>query len=217
MKKIFIGGWPGSGSRVTQKILQQTGYYIGSVYNLSLDFFGIDFRDLFQQFYFDGKTKPMKEVLEEDLQGRESWSLKHSYFMWIVPLLKEWFPDSQFMLTVRNPIDNLTNRYKFHAMYGGLKNKCNVQDKLNFYGDVMEQALPHTDLVVRLEDLCFDTNNTISRLLEFAEVDDRAENYADIIKVPKSIGRGKKFYGYVYHPCLESLGYRPKRFSTPIL
>jgi len=217
MKKIFIGGWPGSGSRVTQQILKQAGYHIGSVLNRSLDFYGIDFRDLFQQFYFHGKTEPMKEVLEEDLKGRESWALKHSYFMWIVPLLKEWFPDSQFMLTVRNPVDNLTNRYKFHVMYGGLKNKCSLQDKLNFYGDVVEQTLQSADLVIRLEDLCLDTSETISKLLDFAEVDDRVEDYTGIIKVPKSIGRGKKFYGQVYHPCLESLGYRPKRFSTPIL
>ena len=49
MKKIFIGGYRGSGSRVVQHVLQHAGYYIGEV-NGQMDFEGVEFVRCFNSF-----------------------------------------------------------------------------------------------------------------------------------------------------------------------
>jgi hypothetical protein len=207
MKKLFVGGWPGCGSRVVQRILFKGGYHVGSDVNVPLDYWARVFPSIFNQLYFHGKADPIKGLLAQDLKNRDSWSIKQARFMWMIPLLKQWYPGSQFILMVRHPFDCVSNKHRFDYKYGGLSKYSSCQARLNYFGRVMATALKDTDFIVRLEDLCFKTRPTIAKLLEFAEIEDDARDYEEIIKMPKTFGRGQDFCGGIYHECLDWFRY----------
>lgn len=213
-KKIFIGGFSGSGSRVVQMILERAGYFVGGddYNNESYDFCGrpvdetitnitretekkVDAVWYFNKYYFYNDPKPYKKLLDEVLTGRDHWSIKHGHYMFCVPLLKKWYPDSEFIYVLRNPIDNMLNKFITHNIYGGLPIEAPIENKVKYHLSVTRMALENTDYVVRLEDLCFNTTDAISQLLTFANIPHTdVDNYLDLIETPKSIGRGKEYY-----------------------
>jgi len=73
---------------------------------------------------------------------------------------------------------------------------------MKYYSDVHFTALENTDFIFKLEDFCFDTENSIRKLLEFLEIEDNVEKYTNIIKVPPSIGRGKDYYDIITDPII---------------
>lgn len=205
--QIFVGGWSGSGSRVVQQLFHNVGFHIGSELNKSLDFYSDRFVECFDQMYFHGDNRPLKSLLEEDLDGRDSWAIKHGHLMLCVSSLREWYPNSKFVLTVRHPVDNLVKpgiNSDVCKKYGDAES---LQEKLDFYGRATSAVMKNADLVVRLEDLCFDTHATMTKIFDLAGIDQDPNILEHIVHVPESIGRGRGFYGTVYNSIIEDLGY----------
>jgi len=212
MEKIFIGGWSGTGSRLPPTILRRAGYFGEENVTSTMDYCGniSGFHKCFRMAIKENNLTPMKEFLDKRLQDRDSWSLKAGHFMCIVPALKKWYPGSKFILTVRHPVDCLIKQGSNteNCVWGGVKDRYDLDAKLEYYESVTLEALKHTDLLVRLEDLCFKPIETISQILELADIDDDPKNYLDIIEVPASIGRGKAFYNATrHHAIIGALGY----------
>jgi len=213
-KQIFVAGWGGSGSRVPQMILEKAGYFVGrdDYLNQEYDLCGkpvdesitnitkstpkkLECIRCFDEYFFKNNPEAYKDFLDEVLDGRDSWSLKVFHFMFFIPLLKKWYPDSKFIYTLRNPIDNMLNKYDIHHKYGGLPLNAPIENKVKYHLYVTKMVLEDTDFIVKLEDLCFNTNETITDLLAFANVENNnIEEYAKLIQIPKSIGRGKEYY-----------------------
>ena len=214
MKKLFVGGMGGSGTRVVQMMLEIGGYYIGSPYlNNYYDFMGVDhnFVILFDKWFFEDDDYPMKEMLNFSTTGRDSWSFKHGHLMFCIDKLKQWYPDSEYIHVVRNPIDNMLNAFDTHIKYGSgdYSREYSLEEKIDFYGRVQDEALNKADYFIRLEDLCFDTDSTVAKLFEFAELSFYdIEEAKNVIIIPPTIGRGREFYGTIEHPIFERLGYK---------
>jgi len=214
MKKIFIGGFGGSGTRVIMSILKQGGYYVGEPYvNVAYDYLGLLpeqvsdkkewFVPYFDKMFFKNNQNKLKKLLT--FPNKDSWGIKHGHLMYIIDNLKEWHPDSVFIYVYRNPIDNMLNEYKTHIKYGDLNNNSTIDNKVKYYIDKSKEFILKSNLSIKLEDLVFDSENTIKKVLEFSQITDYDINdYLPIIKIPKTIGRGKEFYNKI--DCGE-LGY----------
>lgn len=206
MKRLFVGGYPGSGSRVCQMIAKRAGYNIGQT-NEVFDFGGNLFAEFYNNFRFKNDMY-LREYLHQFIFFNPTWCLKHGHMMYMIPTLKRWFPNTEFILTVRHPLDNVTNKqYHHHVAYGGLSHDCSVEEHLQYYSKVHFEALKHTDYIFKLEDFCDYPEESIRKFLEFLGVDDDPLNYVDIIKTPPTIGRGKEYYGKINDPIIQRLGY----------
>lgn len=212
MKQIFVGGYGGTGSRVFQDILAKAGYYQG-YHNEYYDWLmehGPYVPYIATAAYHDNNIAELTELIDETVASHSSWSLKHGHLMFLFGQLKLMYPESVCVLTVRHPLDTVTNGYMMHASHGKLPLDAPVGDRLDFYGAAHDVALKYTDFVFRLEDAVFDTDNTVKKILEFADVPvpDDLEPYTKDIIVPKTIGRGKQYYNqFKDHPILERLDY----------
>jgi hypothetical protein len=200
MKRIFIGGYATSGSRVPPMILERAGYYVGKDFGPSYDCGASTFPVLFRAWNADKSEyneKRLKDFFDEQVTGKDSWALKHGHMMLMVPKLKSWYPSSTFILTVRHPLDQM-NRWRG---FGSLKEKSEgLTPDLERYAKLHNEALNHTDLIWRLEDVCFDAINSIKKLLTFAEIDDDPNKYVDLIKVSETVGMFR-------NPIIKKLGY----------
>lgn len=210
MKKLFIGGFGGCGSRVIMEILKKSDYYIGSNNNAAHDFVGRDgreFMSLFNELFFKKDYKQLKMLLHDELKDKESWAIKHGPLMFMIDLLKEWYPDSEFIYVMRNPVANMLNTFKTYNVYGGLDLTCSLEDKVNYHIDKSLESIEKSDYVVKLEDLCLNTNDTVKKFLNFIEIDvgEDISYYTSHIKIPKSLGRGEMYYNDFKQ--IEKLGY----------
>ena len=209
MKKIFVGGYGGIGSRVFQKILQDAGYFLGKC-NEYLDWVGapkLYVPSVSTRAFRSGNNEPIKTMVDLAVEGQTSWSLKHGHLMFNFQALKEFYPDCVCVLTVRHPLDTVTNEYDMHTTHGGLPLDACVSDKLDFYGKAHAEALKYTDFVFRLEDAVYKTEETVRSILDFAEVD-QPVGVTSWIYEPATIGRAKEHYPqYKTHHIVRALGY----------
>jgi len=181
-------------------LLDKAGYYVGKDVNPSYDFAAATFPKIFREWALDkteDNEKKLKDCLDEQVAGKDSWAIKHGHLMLIVPKLKSWYPGSEFILTVRHPFDQM-NRWRG---FGFLKEKVEpLTADLDRHAQLHEEALKHTDLIWRLEDVCFDTYNAINRLFIFAEIKDDPNKYIDLIRISETVGKYKQ-------PIIKKLGY----------
>ena len=120
---------------------------------------------------FDDHT--LLSHIENDTGQLEKWVIKHGHLMLIIPLLKQHFPQSRFICCVRNPLDilfkgNDSNYVEFGLSHSPAPPPLEKLDTIRRWYDV---ALPHVDLMLRLEDLVFDKKNTIQKLFDFIGCD----------------------------------------------
>lgn len=205
MEKIFVGGYATSGSRVPMMILERAGYYVGTDGGMSYDFGQMEFVAAFSQWILDkteSNKQAFKDVLDKHSGGRDSWALKHGHLMLIVPQLKIWYPSCKFILTVRHPLDQIIRWKGFIYPNDVLFTPPDVPLKsaLDEYDFLHTAALENTDLVWRLEDVCSDPLSAISKLLDFAKIDDDANKYLDLIHPSSTIGLYR-------HPVIQKMGY----------
>jgi len=203
-KKIFICGFCGSGTRVPTMILERAGYFVGGEYVRHWPEYDINGKEpnhnvmtiYYDDNYFRKNPIPLKNYLKEVINERDEWAIKYPIFMFIIPLLKEWYPDSEVIYVRRNPVDVMSHpvHYEFNWQ-GGLPRDAAIDDKLRYYIQSEKKILEYTDHIVKFEDLCFNTNDTIRDLLRFANVEvNNVDVYSDLIKIPQTIGRGKEHY-----------------------
>lgn len=199
MCNIFVGGMGGSGTRVVQYLMERAGYFCGCQLNDFMDWMGPDnnFISCFDTALFKNNWQPLKDIIDDNINRYRflPYSLKHGHFMFIIPELHKWYPESKYIHVVRHPVDNILNEYNMHVKYGNYKPYAGLKNKLDFYEKVNSEALDHADYVIRLEDLIFDSENTIRKLMAFTDVKEYdIMSMKSIIIVPKTIGRGKKYY-----------------------
>lgn len=208
MKKIFIGGFGGSGSRVLQNILENCNYNIGEPFNNYVyDYIAKNADKFIQAFdnYYIHNQSPEDLINQIKLytNNKDYYSLKHGHFMFIYNELREWFGANTIYI-MRNPIDNAINGYNTHLKYGN-QTSTDIIKIINWYIDETEKGMTNADYIVKLEDLCFNTEETITNFLNFAGVEDYDMNkLKKLIKVPESIGRGKEYYNQFD---LKKIGY----------
>lgn len=179
-------------------LLKKAGYYVGKGVNVSYDCGAGTFPNIFRTWILDqseeNETK-LKDFFDDQVLGRNNWALKHGHMMLIIPKLKSWYPGSEFILTVRHPLDQM-NRWRG---FDFLKEERLTSD-IERHAELHNEALKHTDLLWRLEDACFDTVNAIERLFKFAEINDDPSKYVDLIKVSETVGTFR-------NPIIKRLGY----------
>jgi len=203
MKKLFVGGFGGSGTRVVQMLLYQAGYFVGQpLINGAFDYMGPykNFVALYDKYHFSGDEEGFDVVLKCATMYRRSWSLKHGHFMYCIDLLKDWYPDSEFIFVMRNPIDNSLNKHNTWYRYGGLCLDATLEEKVKYYLQVCREVIPKADYTLRLENICDDPKNEIENLLNFASVPSykyRMDEMLKLIKKPKSVGAGEKYYSKI--------------------
>ena len=218
MKKVFVGGYEGSGTRVCQMIAERAGYYIGPSVPITYDFGGLQFVELYDHYFKTGDITGLRNFISFYTSERtfgiqkdkESWCIKHGHLMYMIPQLKEWYPDCKFVLVVRNPIDNVLNDSTHHYRYGGMDLNADIYDKLKYYRDVHFKAIKGADYLIKLEDFCYDSYETIKKFLTFLELSDDPNHYMDLVKTPPTIGRGKMYYNIISDPIVDLLGYGKK-------
>jgi len=201
-KKIFVVGFGGSGTRVVQMILEKAGYFVGGEYleKSTYDVLGKDGKNdmvkHFDECYFRNNCEPLKGFLQEILNGKDEWSFKFPNFTYLIPVLKEWYPDSQFIYVFRNPIDTMLNpNHHEFRQFGNLPFDASLENKVKYHIEITKMAYEKMDYIVKFEDLCFSPNKAISDLLSFANIEIyNVNDYIDLIKIPESIGRGKDHY-----------------------
>jgi Sulfotransferase family len=196
---VFVGGWRNTGTRLVCRLLQQRGFdCLEALANPTLDYRGIEFRSLFKALMLFGDYSLIDKI-KQDTERLAKWVVKHGHLMLIIPLLKEHFPRSRFICCVRNPLDMIhKGRDRNYVEFGLSRNSSPpTLEKLETIKRWYDAALPHVDLLLRLEELVFDRVGTIHRLYSYLGCD--CEVNADVLKVvgaPSStIGAGRGRFG----------------------
>jgi len=192
--QIFVGGWKNTGTRLVCRLLSQRGFdCLEGLTNPMLDYRGMEFRSLFKALkLFDDPT--LISRIKSDTAELDRWVVKHGHLMLIVPLLKREFPACKFICCVRNPFDIIFKGEDLNYLEFGLSHTTSPPplEKLRTIRSWYEAALPHIDLMVKLEDLVFDKAATIRRIFRFAGCDEEPtlEDLAVVGDPSPTIGAG---------------------------
>jgi len=198
MSKIFVGGYGGTGSRLFQRVMRASGYYLGRT-NSALDWMGTNIVswEASDKWFHNNNPQPLKKVIEQTIGDRESWSLKVGHLMYSFDLIKELYPDALCILTIRHPLDSVTSNYKMHHTHGGYPINAPIKQRLNWYSWAHKLALINTDYVFRLENMVYDPDHTINEIINLTQAKPNPQEllqFKNELIVPKSIGRGQKYY-----------------------
>lgn len=195
--KYFVGGFGGTGSRCMVQIAQQLGLNIEEhnpwLREDSLDFGDEAFKWLWHKCYRLGDYTPLLKWTDEILINKEDFFIKHGFMMFMQDEIRSYFKDAKIIYIMRNPIDNVmsTNHLDQFKRYHGL---FNPQDMISWVIKQSKIASSKADLVVRYEDLCFNTDKELSKIKEFLNID---KDIKFDLKPSSKIGIGKKYYdGY---------------------
>jgi len=205
---VITGGHYSSGSRVIQMLLEQT-------HNIICDNEAKD--------YEEGFSEKDNTLAERVLRGEnpefpvnegrpltEPWSLKNPDFMMIFPYLKKTFPKAKRILVVRHGVDQvLCENRCMAARFVNVKNnhKDFLGRQMKFWNEIYKKAYRHADMIVRLEDLVYDTKNTVRKLVALLDIP-----YPDtsMIEKPKSMGRRFEKCSVFDYKTSEKYNYTPK-------
>ena len=196
MKKIFIGGWCHTGSRLIVKILQNKGYNIlENLLNQQCDYMahGI-FLNLVKNYYLTNDLNILFDIIDQDTKNSDSICvLKHGHFILLLPELKKRYPDSIFIATIRHPLDALLHADPNYNLLGGIGINPPLEDKFIFYKK-WHKYLDQANYIIKLEDLVLDKYNTIRSLCDFLGCDNNTD-IASIIGPPsQNVERWKTHY-----------------------
>ncbi len=231
MIQNFVGGYAGSGTRTIQLILQQAGVYVGYPTDIAETFDEKYTQQLFtllsiaykNKFFIDDNIKnELKSCVNRFIGGSDAtdWSIKNGETMWCIPLLKESFPNSTYILFVRNGLDNILTQILFAEAY-----TCNFlsdkelssltdfwEKRMLLWNKVTQIALKDGEkyyenkfLVVRLEDLINNRRHWVKLICDHVGATFN-EKCLSVIRDPGTIDRHKKQWideklgGHVYDP-----------------
>ena len=203
---VFIGGFENTGTRLVVQFLLKTGYASirrngETQHNKMFDYQAKDgvFLRLFDQYWNRDEASPLLSVIKEDIDSQDGGSIviKHGHLCFLTEELKANFKNCKNILCIRDPLDMLLkNGHNYHR-YGKLsKNpEPSLKDKFHhlkqwYSDDIVEKS----DVVLRLEDMVFDTRNTFRRLataLNIPCTDEILDDFCGMIVPSKSIGKGR--------------------------
>src|SRR3990167_10247957 len=200
VKQVFIGGHFSSGTRVVQFLLEQF-YNVGTEKEERDYEPGFSKRPFFSDLCLAGQ-KP-EWVYEHKLTGREDspkivmppepFSIKNPDLMFCIPRIKELFPESKFILVVRDGLDQISCKNRLmserYAEHFKLE-KEGEEREMEFWNKAYKEAVRgKPDLIVRLEDLVNRPNMKAHALVELLGIP-----YPDtsMIKRPETMGAGTR-------------------------
>lgn len=198
-KHIFVGGWINTGTRLICNLLNKKGYTIIDNGNNEVhDYMAYtNFRRMFGDFYIRNHTSDaITDCIKRDTENINQWVLKHGMLMKMIPELKKQYPDSIFILCIRNPMDVFAKNHYMDPTYKEFFGISlpSLQEKYESFKSWYDVAIEHADYVVRLEDLLYDKEKTISDIYSFLECNDElSPEILEIIGDPSaSVGVGEK-------------------------
>ena len=195
IKQVFIGGHFSSGTRVVQFLLKQFYDIATKRQEEGCDHDyeeGFSTRPTFGEQVLAGSKPAFPGILPE------KFSVKNPEFMFCVPYLKELYPESKFILVVRNGLDQVLcdNRCMEDKLgqYFDFQESDYLKRQMEFWNKAYKKAIKSggIDLTVRLEDLVVDPKRqarNIARILGLKTLPDHS-----MINKPDSLGRSKKEY-----------------------
>lgn len=214
---LVIGGSGGSGTRAVAQVFMKAGYYLGP--DLQINSFDAKnicrFYDKWIKSYLisddidDEMRKDFEEVLKIHLMDTDNirWGWKEPRTIFFIPFTYQYFPDMKFIHVIRDGRDmaysqNYRQPKELFDIFFDVKwfpefcyeaavmfwVKTNIMAK-----KIGLQTLGDNYLCIKLEDLCSNTKETISRMMDF--VNFKSTNIEDLIscvETPVSIGRWKR-------------------------
>lgn len=155
INQIFIGGHGHSGTRVVHFLLEQS-------YNT----------------FSTHETRDGDENLAITIgKEQEPFIIKNANYMLKIPVIKEQFPESKFILVVRNGIDQiLTYSQMFERWETEFNqmpvycNDCYLKRAMMFWNLIYKKAVQHADYTIKLEDLVYNTKEEVKKLADFLTI-----------------------------------------------
>ncbi len=221
MRLLLIGGIGGSGTRVVANIMHELGIYVGS--NLNPAFDNLDWpvhrellldksksdQDKLLSLAADFKSFAHHMVCGAEAAGKTGpfWATKVPGSYYYLPYLSQLFDNLHYIHVIRHGLD-MAFSYNHNQLWnwGSFFDLAPIEDDLpkfllkywiqaNSYA--LEQCntfLQDRHMLIRLEDLCSDTENSIRRILNFVGKDapgDSINELTKLIRTPETIGRYK--------------------------
>lgn len=200
MRIIFIGGYGNTGTRIVCRLLERKGFnMLKNKVNDTYDYLGTDFHPLIQRYW---KTNDVTEIIhriQQDIQDQQGdIVLKHGHFMLMIPELKKHFPNSIFILCIRDLIDLTLKQEKLPM----------TEFNLRPYNDIVKEEIyefmkrfriiehwyslaeGHYDYLVRMEDLLYSPKETMTQMFNYIGCDSSFV-YNIIRKPSRTVGHGK--------------------------
>jgi hypothetical protein len=191
---IFIGGFENTGTRLVVMFLQRLGYITKNT-GSQLDYLDATFLKLFDKYYFTGDYSDIINNINKDFKYDSNVVIKHGHLCFLNKKLKLYYPNCKNILCIRNPLDILVKSSHNYLRYGKyssisplLLEKINHLNK--WYSDEIVES---SDVIIRMEDMVFDTVNTLKNLISKLNIvcDDKIiEDFCKEIKASNTIGKG---------------------------
>ncbi len=192
---IFIGGFPGSGTRVVSRILSMANIFMGSKINNTNDsvyfapflnkwvgkFISEEFSDK-NELYAQMK-KDFDHLLEGHLSGIPDdvpWGSKNPRNILILPFLHSLFPEMKFIHVLRDGRDLAASpkqrvKIKQYAIDLLGNEVSSVSELVNLWSAITlkgfndgEQFLGKNYLLIKFEDMCTNPSQVITEILKFS-------------------------------------------------
>jgi len=218
---IFVGGFPGSGTRIFSRILEKSGIFMGSYLskaNDSKDF--AKFLNNWVGFFLKNQTPQNYEIkknMEKDFSfclkkhlekfnQKSTWGSKNPRNILILPFLHSKFPKMKYLHIIRDGRDILysTKKYVQVKKYGPQligKSVLTPVDFLDLWRCFNEKGetygsefLKERYMQIKFEDICLRPKETIMRLFRFVNIsDEKLDLVSSEVVPPKgAIGRWKQ-------------------------
>ena len=199
IKRVFIGGYGASGTRVVSIILQKAGYNVGKDTNIAYDYMPL--LEPIDDCWYRG-------ICSLKVEEKEPYALKHGQLMLVIPQLKKDNPDSKFILVIRHPIDNILIGWQFEwentYLRDIIKDKFlnstedkeisppwkslnKLKRKMLAWRESHKIALEHTDYIIRLEDLCLNPIVTIKNLFSYLGINKNPQEFTSLIDIKEAM------------------------------
>lgn len=200
MRIIFIGGYGNTGTRIVCQLLEKKGFnMLKSKLNDMYDYLGTDFHPMIERYWKTGNVLEIVHTIQEDIKHEKGdIVLKHGHFMLIFPQLKLHFPNSTFILCIRDmidltlkheniPIDEFNLRPYNHMVEN---ETYEFMKRFRIIEHWYSLADGHYDYLVRMEDLLYFPQETMIKLFEYLGCD--TSFIPNIISsISKTVGHGK--------------------------
>ncbi len=208
-KKIFVGGYNGSGTRVPQLILEKAGYFTGDLVAAEIDYLPLasfkaqllhdnKFAELFSNTM---RTKSHREMLDKIfasfIDKESKWSIKHGFLMLSIPILREAYPDCKFILMIRHGVDVVINKHFMEEDIGKFydfdKGEDILEKRMNFWKFCYEKALKDGEAlgddfhVIKFEDMIENPKEETKKLFDKFGIEETVDT--SWLKKPATIGR----------------------------
>lgn len=210
--KVFVGGLGGCGKRVIQKILQRAGFFLGRPGMINNVYDSPYVIGCYRKMLAgDNSTELLKEYKRRTLavvDHKTDWSLKSGMSMLCIEQMVSVFPDMKFILTVRDPINQIAfpRSYDSEVLNTVLGRDIKYQEfdankRALFWSKAYERGLeliqkhiPNQFMIVQMEDLVKNDGLEIARILKFLELDRKPSEFIDIIEDRDDLNLGYQIY-----------------------